>query len=554
MLAAFPRLARRATLIYLATIVVPVAALLWLGLQSFERQRQAVETLRADKIATAVDREARTAAAEAVASRAHPIAHTYFVLDKSGVVEPALEAPMPRELPAELEEAVRLELADRRPDLAIARYRLLIQRHTHESLAMQYLARSLAALGRHAEARDVWRTLAATFGDEYDLSGRPFGIVAAINAGDSEGLVEAILAGRWNLAAGQAEYFLRVLGAPGNRLEAFLERFAIARELATGFRPPLMSSHDEIQAATVGARRVFYRTDELARTAGIVANAEWLAALEHRVRNAARADVPADSLAFYAGATGVLLLVLSAGIFILHRDVSRESRLNQQRTDFVNGVTHELKTPVTIMRLYGETLLKQPNLTDAERRDFYRVIGRESARLGRLVDQVLTMSRIDRGDARYELLEDDPAPLISGVVEDYAGWLERAGFSLNRQLPASMPSVRFDPAAVSQAVVNLLDNAAKYSGSSKEIAVRLAAADGCVIFEVQDRGVGIPPTEQGRIFDRFYRAANDSGKGGYGLGLFMVRHIMAAHDGRADVTSEPGQGSTFRLVFPVAAS
>jgi two-component system phosphate regulon sensor histidine kinase PhoR len=114
--------------------------------------------------------------------------------------------------------------------------------------------------------------------------------------------------------------------------------------------------------------------------------------------------------------------------------------------------------------------------------------------------------------------------------------------------------VRFDPAALYQAVINLLDNAVKYSGESREIAVRLDVRADSVAFEVEDRGVGVPASEQKKIFDRFYRVANGSGKGGYGLGLFMVRHIMEAHGGRAEVESEPGRGSRFRLVFPLAIS
>lgn len=298
---------------------------------------------------------------------------------------------------------------------------------------------------------------------------------------------------------------------------------------------------------------MFYRADGPDRIAGFVADPGWLAALDQRLRSASVADESGgQGIALYAGAMAVLLLVLSAGVFILHRDLSRESRLAQLRADFVNGVTHELKTPITIVRLYGETLLQQRDLSETERRDFYRIISRESARLGRLVDQVLSFSRVERGDDRYELQEEDPAPLIAGVVDDYSGWLEHAGFALERDLPASMPPVLLDPAAVSQAVVNLLDNAAKYSGTSRQIAVRLGATNGHVTFEVQDHGVGIPAAEQSRIFDRFYRAKAVTGRGGYGLGLFMVRHIMEAHGGRADVSSEPGRGSTFRLVFPVA--
>jgi len=144
--------------------------------------------------------------------------------------------------------------------------------------------------------------------------------------------------------------------------------------------------------------------------------------------------------------------------------------------------------------------------------------------------------------------EGDLAPLAVGVVEDYREWLEHAGFTVQVAIPESAPPVRFDPAAVSQALVNLLDNAAKYSGASREIAATLAIRADAVVLEVQDHGVGIAADEQPRIFERFYRSRSRTGKGGYGLGLFMVRHIMDAHGGRAEVDSSPGRGSRFRLV------
>lgn len=121
-------------------------------------------------------------------------------------------------------------------------------------------------------------------------------------------------------------------------------------------------------------------------------------------------------------------------------------------------------------------------------------------------------------------------------------------------MPEAAPPVSFDPVAVSQALVNLLDNAAKYSGFAREIAVRLDGHGDQVSIEVEDHGIGIPPGEQGKIFDRFYRAGSGTGKGGYGLGLFMVKHIMTVHGGRVDVDSEQGRGSRFRLIFPTTAT
>ncbi len=491
-----PRLARRATLIYLATVVVPIGALLWLGLQSFDRQRQAVRTLRAEQLATAVDAAAKAEAASALRDRSSsPIAGTFFVIDRGEVIEPALHSPAPRPVPREIADIERQELTQKRPDLAVPRYQALITKHTHESLARQFLARSLSTLGREAEAREQWRALATNFPDDRDLAGRPYGIVGAINSGDTKGLFEQISSGRWNLPGDQAEYFLTALDPA--RPAPYLDRYDLARQLADGFRPAASLREGEVYAYTLGTRRLFYRTDGTDRITGLAADPTWVAALEQRLAGNVRSeDTGRQGVMLYGGAIAVLLLVVSAGLVILHRDVSRESRLNQLRSDFVNGVTHELKTPIAIIRLYGETLLQQRGLSDDERRNCSRVISRESARLGRLVDQVLTFSRVERGDERYELHEDDPAPVISGILDDYSIWLEQAGFSLDRDLPASMPPVRFDPSAVAQAVLNLLDNAVKYSGESKRIAVRLAAADGHVTFEVQDHGIGIAPADR----------------------------------------------------------
>jgi signal transduction histidine kinase len=544
-------LRRRAILLYVATIVAPVCVLLWLGLQSFERQRRAVQTLTAERFEAAVDGEARQAAALAFDDRTHPIGRYFFLIDRGAVVEPALRAPLPRQTPQEFMAAERQELALKRPDLALPQYRALLSRKTSESLALHFIARCLAALGRDAEARDTWRTLARRFPDDRDLSHRPYGIVAAINAGDTTGLFDLISSGRWNLPADQAEHFLTTLDP--ERQAPYLDRYRFARSLEEGFTPPSSLRQGDIYSYALGDDRIFYREDGPGRIAGFAANLEWIAGVEQRLRAELRVDdTSRQAGVVYGSALALVLIALSAGIVVLLRDVSRESRMNRLQSDFVNGVTHELKTPLTIVRLYGETLLRQRDLDEDERRDFCRVISRESTRLGRLIDQILAFSRVERGDVAYDMKAGDLAPVVAGIVDDYSGWLEHAGFVVERHLPESLAPVAFDTAALSQAVVNLLDNAVKYSGESRQIVVRLSSSAGNVILEVEDHGVGIRAQDQRRVFDRFFRARNGTGKGGYGIGLFMVRHIMGAHGGRAEVESEPGRGSTFRLIFPVA--
>ncbi len=547
-----PRLYRRAILIYVATIVAPACGLVWLGVQSFERQRQALATLTEEKLKAGMERALHTVAERALTQHSDPAAKFFFTIEHGVVVRPALYAPPPVPVPREFVEAERQEDMNR-PDLALETYRKLLAAHQHESLALFRVARCLANLGRQEEARAAWRTLAASYPDERDPSHRPYGIVGAIEAGDTAGLYDRIAAGRWDLSADQAEYFLAQLDP--QRTTPYLDQFRFARELSEQFRPPSALQESEIYSDSLGAWRIFYRAEAGDMLSGFALNQDWVnGTLKPQVEHSLNiADVSGLGLRIYGGAIALVLVILSAGVALLLRDIAREARTSRLRSDFVSSVSHELKTPITLIRLYSETLLRPDAFRDEDRDGFYHIIMRESERLGRLVDRILTFSRVERGDQVYNLEEGDIAPVIARVVEDYREYLERTGFRLERALAPSAPPVRFDSGALSQAVVNLLDNAVKYSGDSREIAVRLCAENGCVTFEVEDHGLGIPAAERERIFGRFYRVPNGSGKGGYGLGLFLVRHIMDAHGGRVDVDSEPGRGSRFRLTFPRAA-
>ena len=225
---------------------------------------------------------------------------------------------------------------------------------------------------------------------------------------------------------------------------------------------------------------------------------------------------------------------------------------NRRRADFVSGVSHSLKTPLTLIRLYGETLLYGDEFSVEGRRGFYQIIIRESERLTHLVHNVLDFSQIDRDLKQYSFQEGDLASIVRESVEVYAQHLRRAGFTIEVDLAADLPSIRFDAASIAEVVLNLLDNAAKYCNGRKHISVRLRLETPNAVLEVEDQGIGIPDSEQERIFEQFYRGPNAVAKGGYGLGLFLVKKIMGAHGGMIEVKSQAGQGSTFRLVFPLS--
>jgi len=664
---------RRWVLLYLLAIVGPTIALLFLGLQSVRRQRQAVASLTAsnlrlsgERLAAKLERRVSQLAEACLrdneivrihgslgapiapdearrlrllledVEKRHPIAEQLFVIQGDLVRYPVLQAPDARPLEEDLAlersvsgrrfetlfgEAERLELLEARPREALASYRKCSELAVPDRLkaaALARVARCARKLGERQVTEAAYERLAERYGDLSDGFYRPYALVAGLELcdlkkarGEDErdrlaALQADLAAGRWELGADQADYFLAQLRerAPQlpdpNRETGYLRRLELARALQERFRAPPSLRDGEIysSAFTYKAQphQVHYTRVAPEALVGLDVNLAWVKARVlpqaladaglsggHIVRVAQRGSGkagalqagipfqtffpfwelsltaapagPADSspnrdVVVFAGSTVLVLCVLALGVLLLLRDVSRETQLNRLRSGFVSGVSHELKTPLTLIRLYTETLLDEEQFCPEERKGFYQIILRESERLTHLIERALDFARIDRREKQYHLEEGDLAPFITQTVQVYGDYLKRRGFSVETSLAPSLPAVAFDPDAVAQAVVNLLDNAAKYSGESKFVGVRLRAEDSAVIFEVADRGNGIPAEEHEKIFQQFYRSGTRSGKGGYGLGLFLVKHIMDAHGGRVEVQSDVGLGSQFRLVFP----
>jgi signal transduction histidine kinase len=172
-----------------------------------------------------------------------------------------------------------------------------------------------------------------------------------------------------------------------------------------------------------------------------------------------------------------------------------------------------------------------------------------------LIDRVLDFSRVERGQRPYVLEPGDLATAVRSVADVYAQYLRCRGFTAEVQIGSHPLVVRFDAAAVADAVVNLIDNAAKYGGDGKYVLVRVVPrGSNEVVVEVLDHGVGIAEADRERLFQPFWRGSLGNEKGGYGLGLFLVRHLMEAHGGSVEVESEVGRGSLFRLVFALDGS
>ncbi len=256
---------------------------------------------------------------------------------------------------------------------------------------------------------------------------------------------------------------------------------------------------------------------------------------------------------FYVAALALALTVALLGGYLLWRDVRRELSLAELRGHFVSSVSHELRTPLTAIRMFAETL-RGGRLERQEARDEYLdTIVSESERLGRLVDNVLDFSRIERGRKSYRFRRTSLAAVVRAAARAVQYPLTSQGLRLNTEVEQDIESPRADPDALEQAVLNLLTNAIKYSGDSREIDLALQRVDGHAEIRVVDQGIGIPAEEQTRIFEKFYRVPTRENEllPGTGLGLTLVEHVARAHGGRVIVESGPGEGSTFTIRIPV---
>jgi len=243
-------------------------------------------------------------------------------------------------------------------------------------------------------------------------------------------------------------------------------------------------------------------------------------------------------------------------MIMIARAAFREMKLAEAKSSFVSNVSHELKTPLALIRLFAETLEFGRVKDEQKAHEYYRIISRESSRPTGLIDNILDFSQIEAGRKEYHLAVADAGEIVEKVVRDYEYRLDAAGFKLDLDIATSLPTVLTDRDALAQVVLNLLDNALRYSPDFKRISVRVAECRGAVIIEVADKGIGIPRSEHEKIFDKFYRVNTSlvhSTKGS-GLGLALVNHIVRAHGGHVTVVSEPGQGSHFTIHLPAAPS
>lgn len=248
-------------------------------------------------------------------------------------------------------------------------------------------------------------------------------------------------------------------------------------------------------------------------------------------------------------------LVLIGGIVLALRSASRAMRLSQMKADFVSNVSHELRTPLASIRVFGE-FLKLGRVTEPGKiREYGEYIETESRRLTQLINNILDFSKIESGQKTYQFEPAHVEQVVADTLKTFEIVLEQQGFTANFDKPAQpLPAVVIDHEAIAQALINLLDNAVKYSGPARQVDVKLGQHDGFITIAVRDHGIGIAQEDCEKVFEKFFRVGNSlvHDVKGSGLGLSIVKHIVEAHRGKVTVESEPGRGSTFIIHLPVS--
>jgi two-component system phosphate regulon sensor histidine kinase PhoR len=254
--------------------------------------------------------------------------------------------------------------------------------------------------------------------------------------------------------------------------------------------------------------------------------------------------------------SAIVIVIGAIAIFFVSE---KERRVSALKSEFVANVSHELKTPLALVRMFAEMLQSGRVQNDAKRREYLDIIVRESERLSALIENVLDFARLERGRESYEFAEGDVGDAVTRAANVYRYRAEREGKRLVVDIEAGLPRARIDERAIQLAVVNLVDNALKYAPRGEEIRVRAVTDADSVRIDVVDDGPGVPEDDRERIYDRFVRLTSRTGESqvrGSGIGLALVKRIAESHGGRAWVTARPeadrSTGSVFSFSIPAA--
>ncbi|MEO9869420.1 sensor histidine kinase [Ekhidna sp.] len=247
----------------------------------------------------------------------------------------------------------------------------------------------------------------------------------------------------------------------------------------------------------------------------------------------------------------IVVFIILAGMVLIIRNLRKEIQLNKTKADFVANVSHEIRTPLALISMFNETLL-MGRVKEDKKYEYYEIISKETSRLKNIVNKILSFSQIDANKKAYNFSKVSPDEIIKDVVNSYSYHLSEKGFTYDLNLNGNI-EINADHEAFSEVLINLIDNAMKYSKEEKHIVLESKSDQTHYILDVSDKGVGIDKKNQKNIFDKFFRVegGNVHNTKGTGLGLSLVAEIMKAHNAEISVESTLGEGSQFTLKFPI---
>lgn len=527
---------------------------------------------------------------------------TLTVVPPGRLLYSPFSSPYPEAPAALFADAEQLEFAQGAPRKALAAYQRLIASPDAATRAgaLMRAARVLRNLGQAEQSRGIYERLAQI--QNVNVAGAPAELVARLAQRESPPLrdgamrtiVDGLRDGRWQLTQAQYEFYSAEAHADPPTAEAVAFAQAAARawdertrnQNARGqetvwigdhayfllwrgtpeHRAVLIARPESILrqvAATEGTRYALADND------GRVLTGEKDSSGAHgAVRTAADSQLPWTLFVtatqpmstvgliaqqrFLLLSIAVMVLFLVVGTYFIARAIRRESETMRMQSDFVSAVSHEFRTPLTSVRHLSELLAHGRVPTEERRALYYKTLLRESGRLERLVEGLLNFGRMEAGARQYHFEELDTTNLVHRVVAEFAPQLEAQGRHIELSGTAAPLKIDADPEAIGVALRNLVDNAIKYSPGRPTVWIDWGPFHHYVAIRVRDQGPGIPESERRKIFRRFVRgsAAASTNAKGSGVGLAMVRHIVAAHGGEITVSSEAGQGSVFTMLLP----
>jgi two-component system sensor histidine kinase ResE len=240
------------------------------------------------------------------------------------------------------------------------------------------------------------------------------------------------------------------------------------------------------------------------------------------------------------------------GAVAVLRDMTEERQLDKMRIDFIANVSHELRTPISMLQGYSEAIVDDIAESQEEKKEMAKVIYDESLRMGRLVNELLDLARMEAGHLQLSFEDIDLSPFINRIIHKFQGLAKDNEIQLNAEIEDGISSVSFDPDRIEQVLTNLIDNAIRHTPKGGSVRLKATSEDMGIRLEVKDSGSGIPEEDLPFVFERFYKAdkARTRGRAGTGLGLAIVKNIIDAHHGSVSVQSKMGLGTTFTFLLP----